>query len=175
MKKYLQIIIVLGGFFFLVFLKNIRADDEHRVIGIPSSSSDNSSNNSLQLPSSQNSTSQAPTPTQISPSSQAPTPIPVTNSSRKFKDGVYTGSVEDAFYGNIQVQAIISSGKLTDINFLQYPNDNGTSRSINEQALPILKSEALQAQSASVDLVSGASDSSPAFVRSLDSALSKAK
>lgn len=161
MKKYLQITIVLSGFFLLVFIKNIRADDEEKIIGNPNSSI----NNSLQA---------TQTPTQSPGSSQNPSFPAVNNPSQAFKDGSYTGSVEDAYYGFIQVRAIISGGRLSDINFLQYPNDNGTSRSINEQALPILKSEAIQAQSARVDLVSGASDSSPAFVRSLETALSKA-
>jgi uncharacterized protein with FMN-binding domain len=91
-----------------------------------------------------------------------------------FKDGTYSGSVEDAFYGSIQVEAVISNGKLTDVVPLQYPNDNPTSISINTQALPILKAEAIQNQSANVDFVTGASDSSPAFAKSLGIALSKA-
>ena len=92
-----------------------------------------------------------------------------------FKDGSYTGSVEDAFYGNIQVQATISGGRLTDVQFLQYPNDRHDSIEINSQSNPILAQEAIQAQSAHVDIVSGATDSSEAFVRSLQSALDKAK
>lgn len=151
MKKYLQIIIVLGGFFLLVFLKNIRADNETRA-------------NSPKFQ-----------PAQNSGSSQTPLSTSNNSSSQIYKDGTYTGSVEDAFYGYIQVQAVITGGRLNDVIFLKYPNDNATSRFINQEAMPILKSEAIQAQSANVDLVSGASDSSPAFVRSLSFALSKAK
>lgn len=92
-----------------------------------------------------------------------------------YKDGSYTGSVEDAFYGNIQVKAIISAGRITDVQFLQYPNDRSTSVMINQQAMPYLKQEAIQVQSAQVDIVSGATDSSEAFVKSLQSALSQAK
>jgi uncharacterized protein with FMN-binding domain len=73
------------------------------------------------------------------------------------------------------VKATISGGKLTDVTFLQYPNDRNTSVYINQQAMPQLRAEALQAQSAKVDGVSGASDSSAAFVQSLASALAKAK
>lgn len=93
----------------------------------------------------------------------------------QYKNGTYTGSVEDAFYGNIQVQAVISSGKITDVVFLQYPNDNRTSISINSQAMPLLKEEAIRVQSASVDIISGASASSQAFQVSLANALAKAK
>lgn len=56
-----------------------------------------------------------------------------------------------------------------------YPNHTDRSVFINSQALPILKSEALRAQSSSIDLVSGATDSSEAFAQSLQSAIVKAK
>ena len=46
---------------------------------------------------------------------------------------------------------------------------------INQNALPILKSEALQRQSASINLVSGATDTSYAFAQSLQAAILKAK
>lgn len=92
-----------------------------------------------------------------------------------FKDGTYTGDVTDAFYGNMQVQAVIQNGKITDIKFLQYPNDRGTSIYLNSQSNPMLAQEAIQKQSANVDIISGATDSSHAFIQSLKSALDKAK
>lgn len=92
-----------------------------------------------------------------------------------YKDGTYTGNAADAFYGNIQVQAIITNGKISDVQFLQYPNDRRTSVEINTQAMPYLRSEAIQAQNAQVDIVSGATDSSMAFRQSLGSALSQAR
>ena len=92
-----------------------------------------------------------------------------------YKDGTYTGSSADAFYGTIQVQATIQNGKIADVQFLQYPNDRSESIQINQQAMPMLKQEAIQAQSANVDIVSGATDSSQAFMQSLASALSQAK
>ena len=97
------------------------------------------------------------------------------SSTASYKDGNYTGTVADAYYGNIQVQVTISSGKITDIQFLQYPNDNPNSQYINQQADPMLKQEALQAQSANVDTITGATDSSMAFVQSLSAALNQAK
>ena len=92
-----------------------------------------------------------------------------------YKDGSYTGSVASAFYGNIQVRATIQSGKITDVQFVQYPNDRTRSIAINTLAMPNLKREAIQAQSANVNIVSGATDSSNAFIQSLSSALSQAK
>ena len=102
------------------------------------------------------------------------TTTPVTTTGQ-YKDGTYTGRVANAFYGNIQVEAIISDGKITKVTFLQYPNDRGQSVSINENAMPILSSEAITAQSAKVDGVSGASQTSVAFEQSLADALSQAK
>lgn len=112
-------------------------------------------------------TPSTPTTTQPAASTQKTT--------AQYKDGTYTGSAADAFYGPIQVRVTVSGGKITDVTFLQYPNDRGTSVRINEQAMPMLKQEAIQAQSASVDGVSGATDTSQAFIESLGSALNQAK
>lgn len=92
-----------------------------------------------------------------------------------YKNGTYTGNVADAFYGNVQVQAVISGGKLTDVTFLQYPNDRSTSIEINTQAMPYLKQEAIKAQIAQVDIITGATQTSRAFIESLQSALDQAK
>jgi uncharacterized protein with FMN-binding domain len=108
----------------------------------------------------------APTP--------APAPAPAPAPKGQYKDGTYTGPAVDAYYGYIQVQAVVSGGKLADVVFLQYPNDRSTSVQINSQAMPYLKEEAIQAQSANVNIVSGASDSSQAFIQSLGSALAMA-
>lgn len=92
-----------------------------------------------------------------------------------YKDGSYTGDSANAYYGYIQVKVTIAGSKITDVAFLQYPNDRNTSRAINSQAMPYLKQEAIQAQSSNVDGVSGATDTSQAFVESLASALQKAQ
>lgn len=92
-----------------------------------------------------------------------------------YKDGTYTGSTADAFYGPLQIKAMISGGKISDVQFLQYPSDRSRSMVINTLAMPQLKNEAIQAQSANVTIVSGATDSSNAFMQSLASALSQAK
>lgn len=110
-----------------------------------------------------------------------PTPIPTLNgkttngASGLYRDGTYDGSVEDAVYGLYQVSAVISGGKLSDITLLKSPDDNPTSVSINSQAFAIAKNEAIQKQNAQVDIITGASDSVPAFSRSLETALNKAK
>ncbi len=106
------------------------------------------------------------------------TPAPIQKPAQSlgmYRDGTYTGSVADAYYGNIQVQATISAGTIIDVTFLQHPNDRRTSIFINDQAMPILSREALTVQSAQVDSVSGATDSSQAFQQSLAYALSQAR
>jgi uncharacterized protein with FMN-binding domain len=108
------------------------------------------------------------------PQSQTNTP-PAQTTSASFKDGSYTGPVTDAFYGNIQVQTTISGGKITNLVFLDYPKDRSESEEINSQAMPLLKQEAISAQNANVDIVSGATQTSEAFKQSLASALSKAQ
>ncbi|MDB5179316.1 MAG: FMN-binding protein [Patescibacteria group bacterium] len=114
-------------------------------------------------------TSTTPTPA----SSPAPGSTPA--AAIAYKDGRYTGDAADAVYGNIQVAATIQNGKITDVEFLQYPNDRNTSVRINTQAMPYLKQEAISVQSGHVDIVSGATDSSQAFIQSLSSALAKAQ
>ena len=92
----------------------------------------------------------------------------------RFADGAYTGPVVDAYYGLVQIQAVVQSGQLADVRILRYPSDRMTSVFINRRAIPRLRREAISAQSASIDLVSGATLTSEAFVRSLDVALRKA-
>jgi len=92
-----------------------------------------------------------------------------------YKDGQYDGNVADAYYGLVQVRAIIQGGKLTDVVFLSYPNDRSESIQINTYAMPILKAEAIKAQSAKVNAVTGATNTSRAFINSLTNALSQAQ
>lgn len=121
------------------------------------------------------STEPPPAPTPIPTPTPVPAPAPKPKPVGQYIDGSYTGSVADAYYGNVQVKAIISGGKITDVQFLDYPQDRSTSRYINSQAMPYLTQEAIQAQSANVDTISGATATSGAFIESLTVALAKAK
>lgn len=103
------------------------------------------------------------------------TTVPPKNPQGQYSDGTYTGSAADAYYGIVQVQALIQGGQLTDVSFLQYPNDRRASQHINGIAMPRLRQEAIQAQSANVSGVSSASYTSAAFRESLASALARAK
>jgi uncharacterized protein with FMN-binding domain len=110
-----------------------------------------------------------PTPVPISP-----LPPPVVNTG-KYKNGSYTGVIIDAYYGNVQVKVIISGGKISDVQFLDYPQDRQTSLRINSRAMPYLTSETIVANDANVDAVSGASFTSAAYRESLSSALAQAR
>ncbi|MEP7288671.1 MAG: FMN-binding protein [Chloroflexota bacterium] len=112
-------------------------------------------------------------PTIVEPTIVPPSPTVVVQSG--YKDGQYIGDVTDAYYGNVQVKAIIQGGTIMDVQFLQYPRDRRTSARINSYAAPALRTEALQAQNAQVDIISGATLTSEAFAQSLQSALNKAR
>lgn len=92
-----------------------------------------------------------------------------------YHDGVYNGVSADAFYGRVEVVATISGGRIVDVTFLDHPKDAQTSREISARAMPLLQTEAIAAQSATVDIISGATETSLAFRESLASALIKAK
>lgn len=104
-----------------------------------------------------------------------PTATPVPTAKGLYKDGTYTGVSSDAYYGNVQVKVTITGGKIVDVVFLDYPQDRRTSQMINQQAMPLLKQEAISAQTAIVNTISGASQTSRGFRASLSSALVQAK
>jgi uncharacterized protein with FMN-binding domain len=107
---------------------------------------------------------------------QTPSSNPTsTTTTTSYKDGTYTGNTADAYYGKVQVSATISGGKVTSVTFLDHPHAHDTSVRINQQAMPYLQQEAIQAQSANVQIVSGATYTSQAFIKSLSSALTQAK
>jgi uncharacterized protein with FMN-binding domain len=92
-----------------------------------------------------------------------------------YKDGTYQGSVADAYFGNLQVAAVISGGKLADVQILESPQDSGHSAQVSRTSLPVLTQEAIQSQSANVNIVSGATQTSEAYQQSLQVALTAAK
>jgi uncharacterized protein with FMN-binding domain len=107
----------------------------------------------------------------LNPASQLST----SSSQTVYKDGTYTGPQVDAYYGLVEVQVQIQQGKIANVQFLQYPNDRNTSVRINSIAMPYLEQEAIQAQSAQVNIISGATLTSEGFMMSLDAALKSAK
>jgi uncharacterized protein with FMN-binding domain len=85
-----------------------------------------------------------------------------------------TGSVAQTQWGPVQLQLAVSSGKITKVTVVQYPHGNGKDDEINSYALPILVQETMDSQSASIDMVSGATVTSDGYLQSLQSALDRA-
>ncbi|AKJ14295.1 FMN-binding protein [Streptomyces incarnatus] len=85
-----------------------------------------------------------------------------------------TGDTVQTRWGPVQVRVTILSGRLTDVTAVQYPSDNPRDQEINSYAMPQLRREALAAQSADIDMVSGATYTSTGYKQSLQSALDSA-
>lgn len=77
-------------------------------------------------------------------------------------------------WGPVQVQITVTDGKVTEVNMLDYPYENHKDQEINTRALPVLIQETLDAQSADIDMVSGATVTSVGYRESLQSALDQA-
>jgi uncharacterized protein with FMN-binding domain len=90
-------------------------------------------------------------------------------------DGTFDGQAYDAYYGPVQVEVTIQQGQISNVQALQSPNHRRTSVAINNEALPMLLEEVIQAQSAKIDLISGATLTSRAYVASLADALKQAR
>ena len=86
--------------------------------------------------------------------------------------GSYTGDAVDVGYGIVQVKITVSDGKITDAVAVQAPS--GRSQRWSDMAVPNLRSQTLQVQSAAINGVSGASYTSYGWYQSLISALNKA-
>lgn len=84
------------------------------------------------------------------------------------------GTVAQTRWGPVQVQVIISNGKIADVKVLQYPDGNGRDQEINSYALPELHDQVIAAQSADIDGVSGATVTSRGYTQSLQAALDTA-
>jgi uncharacterized protein with FMN-binding domain len=85
-----------------------------------------------------------------------------------------TGDSVQTRWGPVQVRITLKDGRLTDVTAVSYPQDNPRDQQINSYALPQLTREALTAQSADIDTVSGATYTSDGYRRSLQSALDSA-
>jgi uncharacterized protein with FMN-binding domain len=80
----------------------------------------------------------------------------------------------DTRYGPVQVEVVVVGGRISDVKALEYPNEARRSQFISEQALPLLREEVVQAQSANIDTISGATYTSDAYAQSLQAALDSA-
>ncbi|CAI7980157.1 FMN-binding protein [Frankia sp. Hr75.2] len=85
-----------------------------------------------------------------------------------------TGDAVHTRYGLAQVQVALTGSRITDVVAVQLPDRERRDREINDQAVPLLRQEVLDVQSAQIDVVSGASYTSQGYARSVQSALDAA-
>ena len=116
----------------------------------------------------------SPVTTASASATPAPTAAATTSGSgASGSSGTATGDAIDTRYGTAQVRVTVAGGKITKIEALQLPGDEPRSVEISSSAEPILQQEALAAQSAEIDAVSGATYTSDGYAQSLQSALDK--
>jgi uncharacterized protein with FMN-binding domain len=106
------------------------------------------------------------TPTPATPTSPA-----LTAPSPSSRETVVNGTVAQTVWGPVQVQVTVSGARITDVIALQVPSGTSMDQEINSFAVPQLRQEVLQAQSARIDAVTGATITSDGYVQSLQAAL----
>ena len=111
--------------------------------------------------------SQSATATASAAATQTTAPV-----TKTVKDGTYTGPSVNVNYGNVQVKITVSNGKITDAVAVKAPS--GKNDRYTNMAVPVLKTQTLQAQSANIQGVSGASYTSYGWFKSLQGALADA-
>jgi uncharacterized protein with FMN-binding domain len=121
--------------------------------------------------------SAAPRPAGTGPTGKGPTgkgpTTPATRgttSSRQQVDGAVVGTP----YGTVQVRVVLKAGRIVDVQALRLTDANGHSRDLSAMAEPTLRREALTAQSATIDSVSGATYTSEGYRQSLQAAIDAA-
>mgnify|MGYP001249993868 CR=1 FL=1 len=95
-------------------------------------------------------------------------------SSGSGSSGTYTGDAVQTRWGTVQVQITVKDGKITSADAVEYPSENPKDQQINAYAIPQLNAEVVDAQSASIDAVSGATVTSDGYIESLQSAIDQA-
>lgn len=86
-----------------------------------------------------------------------------------------TGDPAQTIFGPVQVRITLKNGKITKATAVAYPKANPLEQQLNEFAVPQLNREAVTAQSANIDVVSGATYTSHGYAQSLQTALDSAK
>lgn len=90
-------------------------------------------------------------------------------------DGSFTGGASTTRYGPVQVRLTVTGGLISDVQVISYPDSNEQDRQINQNAVPRLVSETVNAQSAHINMVSGATYTSRGYMSSLQSAIDQAQ
>jgi uncharacterized protein with FMN-binding domain len=107
-----------------------------------------------------------PLPTSSASSTPAPVPAPVPAGPA---DGTYQGQAIGYQYGTVQVSVVIAGGQIIDVQ-----NNVAQATKGRDQAFPLLLTEVLQAQSAHISNLSGATFTTQAYAQAVQSALDAA-
>jgi uncharacterized protein with FMN-binding domain len=89
-------------------------------------------------------------------------------------NGTFKGSTVQTQYGPVQVEIVVQNSKITSANAIKSPSGNQRDVLISNYAVPTLNAEAVQAQSAKISMVSGATYTSDGYLQSLQSAIDQA-
>jgi uncharacterized protein with FMN-binding domain len=120
------------------------------------------------------STGAAPSPTSSSAAGTSAAPKSSASSTAAPAARTLAGQAVQTRYGTVQVQVVLSGSTIQSVGFLQLTANDPRSEEINSQAAPILVQQTMQAQSANIDGVSGATYTSQGYQQSLQSALDQA-
>jgi len=90
------------------------------------------------------------------------------------KSGTFTGATAQTRWGPVQVRIVVANGKITSADAIRYPSGNGNDAQINAYAIPQLNAEAVAANSAKIDMISGATVTSGGYLQSLQNAVDQA-
>ena len=89
-------------------------------------------------------------------------------------NGTFQGASAQTPFGPVQVEIVVQNGKITSANAIKYPSGSRRDVQIASYAVPQLNAEAVQAQSANISMVSGATYTSDGYLQSLQSAIDQA-
>lgn len=116
----------------------------------------------------------AATPAAAAPPAAGTSSGTTTTTTTKGKNGTFTGQSADTPYGPVQVKITVTGGKFSDVNATVLPHGSSYDEQVDQYAVPVLAKEAVSAQSAKIQMVSGATYTSTGYLQSLQSALDQA-
>ena len=113
----------------------------------------------------------SPTPESSETPGASPTPAPTATPDPTATALTATGSAFEFRWGIVQVVVTVEGDQIVDVQAVQLPDGDRRSASISQQVEPMLRESALAADSADIDVISGATYTSLAYAYSLQSAL----
>jgi uncharacterized protein with FMN-binding domain len=108
------------------------------------------------------------------PGASTPPPTTPTPANNGVLDGTFTGPSVFVRFGNVQVRIVVSGGRVADLQAIDLPSDRSRSVEISQFSGPVLRQEAIRAQSARINVVSGATYTSFGYAQSIEGALQQA-